>query len=125
MSSSNIKAKDAVFRNTEFTKYYADGNWHGGSIYCGSSSGGANVYFDNCVFEGNVQNKTLHGVCVKYTDTKVYLSNCKIIGPYTTADLRPGGSCVIYIGKNVDYKTIDNWGGTVDTITYADREFKF
>ena len=121
MQGADIKVKNATFSNIEYT---GDCGWddsHFGAVYCGGSSGNANVSFDNCRFESEVS--TSHAVTAKYTNTKVYLSNSIIDGIFGD-DLRADESCVIYVGKNVFYnasKVTDN----IDATTYANQEFGF
>lgn len=123
LQGTDIKVKNATFRNVEYTGDcgWVDSNRHGGAVYCGGSSGNANVYFDNCRFESEVS--TSHAIVAKYTNTKVYLSNSIIDGNFGD-DLRADESCVIYVGKNVFYdasKVTDN----IDTTTNAGKEFGF
>ena len=122
MSAPAIKAQNAIFRNVEYT---GDCGWddaHFGAVYCGDSDSNADVSFDNCRFES--KNHATQGITAKYINTKVYLSNCVIDGNFGQ-DLRADATCTIYVGKNVEYDTVFENGGTVDTTTYADQEFGF
>jgi hypothetical protein len=131
MQGSDIKAKNATFRNVDYTGECGWNNSHYGAVYCGSSSNtDINVYFDNCRFESNVHSS--HGVTAKETNTEVFLSNCVFDGNFDN-DLRADKTCTIYVGKNVAYENIgvpmpDNdtsYHGTIDTTTYANQEFGF
>ena len=122
MSAPAIKAQNAIFRNVEYT---GDCGWddaHFGAVYCGDSDSNADVSFDNCRFES--KNHATQGITAKYINTKVYLSNCVIDGNFGQ-DLRADATCTIYVGKNVEYDTVFENGGTIDTTTYADQEFGF
>ena len=123
LQGTDIKVKNATFRNVEYTGDcgWVDSNRHGGAVYCGGSSGNANVYFDNCRFESEVS--TSHAIVAKYTNTKVYLSNSIIDGIFGD-DLRADASCVIYVGKNVYYDA-NNVTDNIDIATSAGKEFGF
>ena len=122
ISSTDVKIKNATFRNIPYT---GDCGWndpHYGVIYCGSSSGDVAAYFDNCQFDSTI--RASYGITAKYSNTKVYLSNSVINGNFEN-DLRADTGNTIYIGKNVVYDTVFVNGGTIDTTTYADQEFGF
>lgn len=131
LSSTDIKVKNATFRNVEYTGDCGWSDVHYGAVFCGSPSKDANVSFDNCRFESEVS--TSHAITAKYTNTNVYLSNSVINGIFGD-DLRADATCTIYVGKNVVYDTIGvpvnpddtiTYHGTIDTTTYAGQEFGF
>ena len=130
LSSTDVKIKNATFRNIEYTGncgWGTEGESHHAPVYCGGESTNANIYFDNCQFESKA--KTGSSLTSKYTNTKVYLSNCLFDNNYSYASLRVDASCAIYIGKNVVYYADDvlqNGDNAIfDTTTYADQEFGF
>ena len=128
MSGSDIKAKNAIFRNVEYkgTVGWLEGQNHSGAIYCGSpTNNDVNVYFDNCRFESSTL--ASNGIVAKNTGTEVFLSNCVINGDFVS-DMRIDGGNTIHIGKNVTYdanKVHVDSTGILDTTTYADQEFGF
>lgn len=133
LGGTDIKVKNATFRNIEYTGDCGWNDTHFGAVFCGGSAGNANVSFDNCRFEAEA--RTAYTFTAKYTNTKVYLSNSVIEGD-CNHNLRADSTCTIYIGKNVSYD-VDKVGvstdpdntvsyrGTIDTATYADQEFGF
>ena len=121
MSGANIKVKNAIFRNIEYTGDCGWSDSHFGAVYCGGDAGNANIYFDNCQFEA--ENYANNGIVAKYTGTNTYLSNCVFEGPFGL-DLRVDSPNHMYVGKNVAYDT-NKVSGTPDVTTYANQEFGF
>lgn len=132
LSGEDIKVKNAIFRNVEYTgecgwdEPNPDGtqNFHGGACYCGSGSNATNVWFDNCQFDAEAG--VNHILAAKYTNTTVYISNSKLADHVN--QLRADAMDIIYVGKNVNdgvYTTYVENGGVVDSETYANEEFGF
>jgi len=124
LSGSDIKVKNAVFRNVDYTGDvgWISTNWHGGAVYCGSGSNAVNVYFDNCRFESDV--RTVQGIVAKYTNTTVYLSNSVTDGDFDTVLRVDHPTNYLYIGENVSCDTTSFVGnGHLDTTTYAGEDF--
>lgn len=105
LSGSDVKVKNATFRNVEYTGDCGWSNSHFGAAYCGQSAT-ANVEFDNCRFEAEVLRGNNYGLVVKGDTTngaKVYISNSRV-GDNFAYDLRVDGGETLYIGENVVYR---------------------
>lgn len=130
--SGEVRVKNSTFRQApqrggleyKFARY--------GVIYTSTDT---RLYMDHCTVETCEGLSSSHGIVCnsRYDNIVVFLSNITFVGKHSSGDLRIDRDRTIFVGENVQYRsiytTLDHQGnsasaeGIVDTETYADVEF--